>query len=220
MFAQLKGVLDLVVSGFNTVRDFNSKRDREEAVTQLLRFYFLLKDCVDEGNALILEAGSDPVSKIASLTPEAAAEIVSSWDAVLRRQPARLYALAGQLGSQDALAVLNPALIEEIQTAIGSKMDRAITLSGIGSALVIRCMFPLNESNPGMAHLVAMMAGERKDKINLRRIGREVDLLQSALDGYRDHVSALASKEEILKLSKKAREATEMTGLVGNRKKI
>lgn len=196
------------MTGFKGGLDFKNKRDREQAILGMLRFYFVLKDCVDEGNALIRDAGADPVQRIISVDPGEAKQLVGTWDAALRRQATRLYSLAGQLGSQDALAVLNPALIAEIQKALGSKMNRAISLSGIGSALVIRTMFPLDESPEQIAHLVAVMAGEKKNQINLKRIGREVDLLERALDGYRAHVEAMTSKEELLKLSAKARSQT------------
>lgn len=209
MFAQIKGIVDLVVTGFKAGLDFKTKRDRDQAVFGMLRFYFVLKDCIDEGNALILDAGADPVQRIMSIDAVEAKEVVARWDAALRRQAARLYSLAGQLGTQHALAVLNPALIAEIQTALGSKMTRTLTLSGIGSALVIRTIFPLDEPPEQIARLISVMAGERSGKINLKRIGREIDLLERALDGYREHVGAMVSKEELLRLSVKARSETQ-----------
>ena len=209
MFSQIKGVVDILTSGFKTVRDFKSESDRELAILNMLRFYFVLKDSVDDGEALIVEAGSNPTAKLAALPPAAASEMAASWDRTLRLQAMRLRALQGMLSAQDALAVINPELQTKIDKAVGYKMNRAVTLHGIGSALVIRCMFPLNESPAKMASLVATMAGERRDKINLDRIRREVADLRASLDEYREHIKALATNNEIVKLSKKARRDTQ-----------
>lgn len=89
-------------------------------------------------------------------------------------------------------------------------MHRAVTLHGIGSTLVIRCMLQLNESPAEIANLVVTMAGERGNKIDLDRIRKEVSTLRLALDEYREHIRTLVTKEELVKLSKKARKATQL----------
>ena len=209
MFSQIKGVVEVVSSGFKTIREFKSAKDREQGILDMLRFYFLLKDCVDDGEALILEAGSNPVAKIAAMPSDKANEVIARWDQALRRQASRLNTLQGLLFTQDALAVINPSLEARLNQAVGNKMNRAVTLHGIGSALVIRCMFPLDETIVEKAKLVAMLAGERsRDKINLDRIRREVADLRAALDDYRHHITLLATNDELLKLSKKARKVT------------
>jgi len=106
MFAQIKGVVDVLSSGFKTIREFTSAKDREQAILDMLRFYFLLKECVDDGEMLILDAGSNPVEKIASLSSENASPFVMRWDKVLRRQASRLHALQGLMLTLHALAVI------------------------------------------------------------------------------------------------------------------
>lgn len=211
MFSQIKGVVEVVISGFKTIREFKSANDREQGILDLLRFYFLLKDCVDDGEALILEAGSNPIAKIAAMPSDKANKVIARWDLVLRRQASRLYTLQSLLFTQEALAVINPSLEARLSQAVGDKMNRTVNLHGIGSALVIRCMLPLDETMVEKATLVAMLAGERqRDKINLDRIRREVADLRIALDDYRHHVTSLATNDELLKLSKKARKVTRL----------
>lgn len=211
MFAQIKGVIEVTLSGFKSIGEFKSKRERDVAIGDMLRFYFLLKDCIDEGESLIVEAGSNPVAKIKAQASEQAAVTITRWDAVLRRQGIRLRALEGLLSGQNQLAILNPTLEAALNRAIGSKMSRTLSLHGIGAALFIRCMFPLNESNVDKAKLVAIMAGERsRGTLDLDRIRREITELREVLDKYREFVERLASDEEIIRLSKKARQSTQI----------
>lgn len=211
MFAQIKSVVDVVTGGFKSVRDFKSKRDRDNAIVGMLRFYFFLKDCVEEGEDLIVEAGSNPVAKVAALPADQVAATVRRWDGVLRRQGVRLRNLEGLLFGQDHLAVIDPGLQKALSKAIGYKMNRAVTLHGIGAGLFMRCVFPMNESDQDKAKLVAVMAGERsRDTLNLKRIRAEIAELKGALQAYRDLVDRLATDEEILQLSKKARQTTRL----------
>jgi hypothetical protein len=212
VFAQIKGVVDVAISGFKGIREFRSKRGRDAAVCDMLRFYFLLKDCVDEGESLIVEAGSNPVAKIKALSPQEATATVRRWDVVLRRQGIRLRMLEGLLFGQPQLAIINPKLESALDRAIGSKMTRAVTLYGIGATLFLRCMLPVDETETEKARLIAVMAGARdRGKIDLNRIRREVSALRETLEEYRGLVQRLASDEEIVRLSKKARRGTQVS---------
>lgn len=209
MFAQIKSVVEAVISGFKGIREFKTQLDRDSAIENMLRFYFVLKDCVDEGESLIVEAGSNPVAKINAMPPEEAKVTIKRWDDALRRQGFRLRMLQGALFGQPQLAVINPEVEKALNTAIGYKMNRAVTLHGIGAALFLRNMFPLEETDEKKAELVAFMAGEKgRAAIDLVRIRREVADLRSAMEQYRGLVQRMASDAEILKLSKSAREST------------
>jgi hypothetical protein len=208
MFSQIKGIVDLLTSGFKTLRDFKSEADRERSIVDLLRLYFLLQEVVNNGEDLIVQAGSNPEAKIAALSDELALALVKKWDLQLRQQASRLYEIQRLLFAQDSLAVLNPELLKTLDKALGNKMNRAVSLHGIGAALVIRCMFPLNETPVQIASLISTMAGERKAKINLGRIRVEVLNLRESLEQYREHVNSLATKSEIMKLSKRAKQST------------
>jgi hypothetical protein len=209
MFAQIKSVVEVVLSGVKNIREFKTQIDRDTAIEAMLRFYFVLKDCVDEGETLILEAGSNPLAKLQALPPPDSAATVRRWDMALRRQGVRLRTLERMLYGQSQLAVINPEVEVALSKAIGYKMNRAVTLHGIGAGLFFRCVFPMEETEKQKAELIAFMAGEKgRDAINLGRIRIEVEDLRSALESYRLTVQQLASNSEILKLSGKAREST------------
>lgn len=209
MFSQLKSVVDLIRSGIAEFRKFRSDQERKEIILGVLEAYFLLKDCVDDGEKLIREAGSDPVGKINAMDPAEAIETLTRWDSVLRKQGIRLYTLQGYIFGQDHLAVINPKLQDQISEVIGYKMDRAVTLHGIGAGLFFRNMFPRQETNEEKAGLVALMAGaEENGVLDLVKIGAEVAALRQSLDEYRAVVERVVTNEELLSLSSRARENT------------
>lgn len=100
MVAQLKGVVDLIRTGISDLRNFQSAKAREDAVLGVLRVYFLLKDCVDDGETLVNEAQPNPVEKISKMAPELALSTIEKWDATIRKQGIRLYQLQGALLGQ------------------------------------------------------------------------------------------------------------------------
>ncbi|MFZ5556431.1 MAG: hypothetical protein ACOZDY_06880 [Pseudomonadota bacterium] len=205
----MKSVVEAVLSGFKNAREFKIQIDRDNAIEAMLRLYFVLKDCVDEGEALIVEAGSNPLAKLKAMSLSEATETVRRWDMVLRCQGIRLRMLEGMLYGQSQLAVISPEVEVALNKAIGYKMNRTVTLHGIGAGLFLRCMFPMEETEKQKAELIAFMAGEKgRNAINLGRIRTEVEDLRSALESYRQTVQQLASNAEILKLSAKAREST------------
>jgi hypothetical protein len=69
MFSQLKGVIDLMTLGIKEFRRFKSDEERKKTILGVLEAYFFLKDCVDDGEELVREAGTDPVELI-SVRPE------------------------------------------------------------------------------------------------------------------------------------------------------
>ncbi len=211
MFAQIKSVVDLLRSGVTEFRSFRSETERDEAVLGLLRVYFTLKDCVDDGEQLVAEAEPDPVQKVSSMVPAEAISTLERWDATIRKQGIRLYHLQGAIFGQDHLTVINPALQRRISEVIGYKMDRTITLHGIGAALFFRAAFPMSRTNEGKARYVAVMTGEEDSSLNMSRIRGEIAALRESLDQYRLVVGRLTSDAELLKLSQRARNETRFT---------
>jgi hypothetical protein len=210
MFSQLKSIIDIIRTGVSEFRDFKTKADRKNEVLNLLKTYFLLKDCTDEGAKILREAGSDPVSTIAEMDPNTAITVLENWDVTLRKQGFRLYALQGHMLGQDHLSVLNPRLQEKIKEVVGYKMDRVVSLHGIGASLFFRNMFPIEETNEEKVRLVALMVGAEEDGIiDIDASLQEIERLNQALDDYRKLVNELVSKEELLLLSKQARSETK-----------
>lgn len=214
MFVQLKGVVDLIRTGITDLRNFQSAKAREEAVLDVLRIYFVLKDCVDEGEMLVSDAQPNPIEKLAQMTPEEALATIERWDAIIRRQGIRLYQLQGALIGQDHIAVINPALKDRLTVAVGSKMDRAVTLHGIGAALFYKSMFPVANTSEEKARYISLMAGEKDETLNMSRICAEIQSLKKSLGQYRSVVERMVSNAELLQLSQRARRETEMSNEV------
>jgi hypothetical protein len=205
MFSELKNIVDLIRLGITDFNRFRTGKEREAAVLDLLRAYFLFKDCVDEGESLVAEAGPDPLKKIADLDEWTAASTLNRWDAVLQRQSQRLGSLQGAIFGQHHLAVINPALQDKIAEIIGSKWERANSLHAIGAALFFRFTFPIAKSNEERAAYVSVMAGARNNLLDMENVGCEIARLRDALDEYRSVVERLLSVEEITKFSRQAR---------------
>jgi hypothetical protein len=203
MFAQLKGVLDLLRSGILAFRKFKSERDRNDVVLDILRIYFLLKDCVDEGEELIEEAGPHPIELINAMGESEAWSTLGRWGHVLRRQGLRLSMLARRIFAQDHLAVTDPKLQDQISDAIGDKTDSAVSLHGIGAALFYRELS--SNTKEAKASYVATMAGMEDDTLNMERLRSEINALREALDQYRGVLERLVTTEELLRLSRQAR---------------
>ena len=208
MFAQIKSVVDLIRSGVADFRGYKNGKERNDAVLDLLRVYFTLKDCVDDGEKLVADAEPDPVQKISSMEPDEAISTLERWDATIRKQGIRLYRLQGAIFGQDHLAVINAKLQERISEVIGYKMDRTVTLHGIGAALFFRAAFPIAGTNEEKAHYIAVMAGEEESSLNMSRIRDEITKLRESLDQYRLVVERLVSDAELLQLSQRARNET------------
>lgn len=207
MFSQLKQVVDVVRSAIEGIGKFKDKEERRSAVIDVLKVYFILKDCVDDGENLISDANGDPSGKIKSLDSLDAALTAKKWDKVLKKQGVRLYTLQDYLIGQHHLSVISPALVEKIHEIIGYKMDRVVTLHGIGAGLYFNAILPVNETPEEKAALVEVMAGAEEDgTLDMVKIGKEIEELRFALSQYRLIVERLLSDEELLSLSKTARE--------------
>lgn len=209
MFSQLKSVVDLIRSGITDFRNFNTEKAREEAVLGMLRVYFLLKDCVDDGESLVSEGQPNPVEKISEMEPQLALATIERWDGVIRKQGIRLYQLQGALLGQDHITVISPKLQEQLVEAVGSKMHRAITLHGIGAALYFKSTFPIADTHAEKAHYISVMVGEEEDALNMTRISAEIESLRESLGHYREIVERMVSNAELLQLSKRARKETQ-----------
>lgn len=209
MFSQLKGVVDVIRSGISDFRKYRDVSERENAVLGVLKAYFLFKDCVDEGEALIAEAGPDPVAKITSMEASEALTTIERWDAIVRRQGIRLYTLQDYIYGQHHLSVIDPDLQDKISEVIGHKMDRAVTLHGIGAALYFKNLFPIANTHVEKAKYIATMAGEEEDTLNVPRIRAEIASLREALEQYRNVVSRMVTDAELLRLSERARLETQ-----------
>lgn len=205
MFGQIKNIVDLIRAGITEYRKFKSHKERNDAVVDMLRVYFILKDCVDDGEKIISEAEPDPVATISSMEPDKAIHTLERWDSEVRKQGIRLYQLQGAIFGQDHLAVISPELQDRIKKVVGYKMSRTVTLHGIGAALFFKNAFPIDNTKEEKARYVSLMAGEEDSSLNMPRIREEIASLRESLEQYRAVVERLVTDEEILQLSSQAR---------------
>ncbi|CAA7614273.1 hypothetical protein [Magnetospirillum sp. UT-4] len=106
----LKSIVDLIRTGIADISKSKSEKEREDGVLDLLRVYFVLKDCVDEGATLIEEAGEDPIGRIRQMDEWMAASTLDRWDAISGRQIQRLKLLQGAILGRHHIAVINPGV--------------------------------------------------------------------------------------------------------------
>lgn len=205
MFGDLKSIVDLIRTAITDISKSKSEKEREDKVLDLLRVYFVLKDCVDEGAGLIEEAGEDPIGKVRQMDEWKAASTLERWDAILGRQIHRLRFLQGAILGQYHIAVINPSLQDKIDEVIGSKMERANSLHGIGAAIFFRFAFGLASSNEERARYVSVFAGAEEDLLDIDKVRSEISDLRQSIDQYRSVVERFLSNDEIARFSRQAR---------------
>jgi hypothetical protein len=207
MFGDIIAIVNLIRSGIEAYGKSKTSRNRKKVVLNVLKAYFIFKDCVDEGEALLSEAAPDPVEKLNSMDAGDAVITLQRWNAILDRQSWRLQALHDAVLGQHHLEVLNPALQRKIKKIIGNKMDDVQTLAQVGAALVIRNMFNFRTKVETPNYILSIAYSE-SNKINLDKLRRYIMKLRHSLDGYRQVLRGLVSSDELTTLSKRARSDT------------
>jgi hypothetical protein len=216
MFGDLKAIAEVIRTSIAGFHELKTRVNRKDIVLDLLRTYFLLKGCVDEGEELLAIVVHDPISKLRAMHPDQAVRTGVEWDAKLSRQGRRLNALEGLVFGQDHLAVINPDLQRAIKTIVGDKMDRAVTLHRIGAVLLFRNIFPLHETAEDKANIIRMILGAEEDGVlDVNQIDAEIAALKRSLEGYRSVVERFVSNEELLLLSETARHDAERAATRG-----
>ena len=187
---------------------YKSAKRRKKLILELLQTYFLMKDCVEDGKQLIDEAGPDPIRKIKSMDEISADSTLQRWEDILYRQVQRLRALQEFIIGQNHLAVIDPDTQARIKEVVGYKLERTNSLHGIGSALVIRFMFPVASSDEDRASYVSVMIGSQSELLDVGKIELEIGDLRESLENYRKVILRLLSDDEITRFSDEASEKT------------
>lgn len=208
MFGELISFLDVLKSAVLDLRARSASKEREAAISALLRTYFYLKDATDEGELLVKDAQPNPVELIRSLDPVMARERLTRWDFALRRQTFRLMRVSDMIYGQEFMDVVSPDLRERLYDVLGTKFNRANSLHGIGAALFFRGFG--RDTPEEQASYVSIMAGEEDDLLQMDKIRAEIVALCEAMESYRLVVNQLASSDEILRLTAEARVATTL----------
>lgn len=187
----------------------NKSSERKEALLEMLQAYFYLYDTHLDGVKLLESVDSDPVNYVKSLQGESLQKHLNTWDKVLRRQGIRLYKAQQYITSQSYLAVINPSAVDNISKVIGYKMDRLVTLHGLGAGLFFRNVFPTEETPEQLANLVLqVLTKQEAGLIDKDEVGKELDDLNVSLNKFRTMINEAVSKEELLELSDIARNET------------
>lgn len=211
MFSDLAKIVDLLLSALSFLRNIKTKAEREKTILDILKTYFLMKDIVDDGILLLSSAGEDPVKKISVMDANHAIKTLKEWDLIVRKQGLRLFRLQEYIGGQNHLVIINPELKEKIDTVIGYKMGRTVTLHGIGAALFFKNLFPIEDNEKEKAKYVLLLLGAKKDgSLDIEKAYSEINQLQQSLKAYREVLESLVLKEELLSLSDRARKETLM----------
>ena len=209
MFGELISFIDVLKSSVFDIQSRKAGKEREAGISTLLRTYFYLKDAADEGELLVEDASPNPVELVRNLEPQAAEERLRRWDYALRRQTFRLMRVSDMIYGQDFMDVVSSDLRERLHDVLGTKFHRANSLHGIGAALFFRGW---GQATPEeQARYVSIMAGEESDLLHMDKIRAEISALREAMESYRLAVNQLATPDEILRLSKDARSATDLT---------
>jgi hypothetical protein len=208
--ASLVGIVNLLRGGGESLLKRTEEGSHERAALGVMKTYFLLKDLAAEADALFLEAGEEPAATLSAMEPEAAVAVLARWNEILNHQTARLLTLQELLVGQHHLEIVDPELREKIDAIIGSKFDSVQTLEQLGAQLFFRNMLGNNRDQQSTVDYVLTLGGSETDSLDLPRLRQEIDGLREALERYQAVANRLVGAKEMLKLSKKAREETEL----------
>ncbi len=194
------------------MRGFRSQSEQDAAALEMLKAYFLLLDARSDGEALLRSVTKDPIAYISSLDSTALESQLSIWDKILRRQSYRLYNVGFYFSSQSYLAVIAPELQAEAERVIGNKMNRVVTLHGIGANLFFRSILPIEESPEEVASTVlTVLTKKASGIIDHDLVSRELADLGKSLSNFSEVISESFDRNSVRLLSDKAREATQIT---------
>jgi hypothetical protein len=164
-----------------------------------------------EGRRLLATAKTDPVAALDSMDGESALKVIAHWDSAIRRQGIRLHQLQSRIVGEQTLSVIGPALQDRVVKIVGSKMDRAVTLHGIGATLFFRAVLPISDTHAEKARVVALLLGAKRDgTLDPIAVEHELSLLDASLEAYRRIVEGIIPASELLDLSRDARARTSL----------
>jgi hypothetical protein len=170
-------------------------------------------DAYEDGLRLLDSITDDPVAYLGTLSDAEVKAQLQVWDVILRRQSHRLYEAQSYISSESYLSVIDPDAQKSISKVIGYKMDRLVTLHGLGAGLFFRTMFPIEERPEVTANLVVqVLTKQEAGVIDPVAVRKELNQLKEGLDQFRTVIMAFIDKEGLQSLAKEAREPTLFTG--------
>jgi hypothetical protein len=211
MFLDLIKILQVVKDSVKDVVNLKEKGEREKALLKMLKTYFILYDVHKDGAKLLESVNEDPMEFIKTLNDKELQSHVNIWDQILRRQGVRLYTVQECILSKGYLAVVNPDAVDKISEIVGNKMDRLVTLHGMGASLFFRNIFPIEETPSTIASLAMQsLTKQESGSIDKGAVANELTELKLVLGEFRAIIDKMMEAKEILALSEKARKETSM----------
>ncbi|MQU62331.1 hypothetical protein GHO25_04210 [Pseudomonas sp. FSL R10-1350] len=208
----IKEIIAIVKVLADTAKSFNaiaSTARKNNNNLELLKIYFIIKDVQEDGCKLLDFAPPDPVDFISIASSEALDMRLSTWNAVLRRQGARLQEIQNYISGRSDLAIINPQAQKRIAVIIGAKRGRVFSLFNLGAGLFFRAVLPIQESPESLRDLVMKtLTLQENEDLNITKIKLELNELEDVLEEYRKLILLLMSNEDISLLSEKARKET------------
>lgn len=210
MFSDLLKIVKLCGSAVKDISLLKTYIERKSALLEMLKTYFLLLDTHEDGLKLLDSVRGDTIEHVKGLSEEVLEAKLKIWDSVLRRQSARLYEIQSYILSNSYIAVINPDDQKSIDKVIGYKMDRLVTLHGLGAGLFFRSILLIEESPEDIASLVLqVLTKQESGVIDHESVKNKLELLYIGLSEFRKVINEFAEKNEIIALAEKAIKETE-----------
>ncbi|MEJ5057934.1 MULTISPECIES: hypothetical protein [unclassified Pseudomonas] len=178
----------------------------------LLKIYFLLMDVQEDGCKLLELASPNPIDYVKTASSEALGMRLKIWDAVLRRQGARLHEIKNYLDDRSDLSIIDPKARKRIAIIVGSKRGRVFSLFNLGAGLFFRTVMPIGDSPEAIGELVIKTLDlQDSETLDLTKIKLELNELGEALEEFRKLLFAFMSNEDVRRLSDQARRETRIS---------
>lgn len=211
MIKEIAGVVKILAEALSIYNKSSHEAEKKKDNLGLLKIYFILKDVHEDGARLLDLTSPNPTEYIKTASREALDMRLRTWDAVLRRQGARLQEIQSYLTDRSDLSIINPQAQKRIAVIVGSKRGRVFSLFNLGAGLFFRTVLPTEESPEALGTLV-MKTLDLQDSefFDFTKIELELVELNEALEEYRKLLFSFMSNEDIRLLSEKARKETRM----------
>lgn len=213
MIKEIGMVVKTIIDALKQFTKMAQEAEKRADNLGLLKIYFLLKDVQEDGCKLLELASPNPIEYVKTASGEALSMRLKIWDAILRRQGARLYEIQNYLNDRSDISIIDPKAQKRIAVIVGSKRGRVLNLFGLGAGLFFRTVMPIGESPEAIGELVIKTLDlQDSEMLDLTKIKLELDELDEALEEYRKLLFAFMSNEDVRKLSEQARRETMISG--------
>jgi hypothetical protein len=220
VFEGVAKLLDTLLKAARRISDGLDQSKRRNAIRDLIAVSLLANEIVRDGKSLLKRAGSDPVGKVTQMNAEERWAYARECCGLLSEQLDRLRRLSGLLDDAPLLEILDANLRCELDSIIGSKEEGLLAIvSPLGIYLTLG---PLPDDAEvekyGMelarmryqADIVLCLLTNQDASVN-SRIELDVAVanlneLSNASKRLLDHINGVASREEIVLLTKAAQE--------------